>query len=369
MRRACDVMVIGGGPAGLTAAITCALRGMTVTVIDPVRPPIDKACGEGILPDGLLALRELGVEFADGESARLRGIHFLSGDSETKAEFTDGFGAGVRRTTLHARLMARAAELRVKLRWGSRAEDISEHKAMVDGQELPFEFGVIADGQNSIWRERLEFGAYQVKRQRFGFRKHFRVAPWSELVEVYWRDGAQMYVTPVGASEVGVALLTSDQHASFEQELKLFPALDRRLAGAETCSKLRGAASVTRTVTHVTRDNLALIGDASGSVDAITGDGISIAVHQAAALAVAFGRNDLSGYEDAHRRIMRRPRRMGELLIALDRHPRFREKALRALTRHPEWFGKFLGMHTGAIAMHEFGLGNALKLGWEIVHF
>lgn len=367
MRRACDVMVIGGGPAGLTAAITCALRGMTVTVIDPVRPPIDKACGEGILPDGLLALRELGVEFADGESARLRGIHFLSGDSETKAEFTYGFGAGVRRTTLHARLMARATELGVELRWGSRAEDISERKAMVDGQEFPFEFGVIADGQNSIWRERLEFGAFHVKRQRFGFRKHLRVAPWSEFVEVYWRDGAQMYVTPVGEREVGVALLTSDQHANFERELKHFPALDRRLTGAETCSKLRGAASVTRTVTHVTRDNLALIGDASGSVDAITGDGISIAVHQAAALAEAISKRDLDEYEDAHRRIMRRPRRMGELLLALDRHPRFRERALSALARHPETFGKFVGLHTGAIQVAEFGIKDAMVLGWELL--
>jgi menaquinone-9 beta-reductase len=368
MRRSRDVLVIGGGPAGLAAAIACSLEGLSVTLVDPAQPPVDKACGEGILPDGVKALREFGISTSN--SARLDGIHFLSEHSaDVKAEFSNGCGAGVRRTVLHEALRTRAMELGVELQWGSRAEDIRDSVAVVDGEECGFRFVVIADGQQSLWRERLGFADVKLKRQRFGFRRHYRMAPWSNYVEVYWADGAQMYVTPVAENEVGVALLTSDQRADFDAELKRFSALAARVQDKEVCSKLRGAVCATRKVEHVTRGNVALIGDASGSVDAITGDGISISLHEAKALARAIKTNDLRSYEDAHRRIMRRPRQMGELLIALDRNPRFRRKALAAMTRHPEVFAKFLGLHTGAIDVSDFDVRDAMVLGWEILHF
>jgi flavin-dependent dehydrogenase len=279
-----------------------------------------------------------------------------------KAEFSNGYGAGVRRTVLHEALRGRAAELGVELRWGSRVEDLRNSVAVVDGEECGFRFAIIADGQQSLWRERLGFADVNLKRQRFGFRRHYRVAPWSSYVEVYWADGAQMYVTPVAEDEVGVALLTSDQRADFDAELKRFPTLAARVRSVEVCSKLRGAVCATRKVTHVTRGNAAMIGDASGSVDAITGDGISIALHQAKALARAIKTNDLQSYEDAHRKILRRPRQMGELLIVLDGNPRFRRKALAAMTKHPEIFAKFLGLHTGAIDLGDFGLRDVLFL-------
>jgi flavin-dependent dehydrogenase len=361
MRRSVDVLVIGGGPAGLAAAIACAREGQSVTLVDPAQPPVDKACGEGILPDGLKALREFGISLPT--SARLDGIHFLSEQSaDVKAEFSNGRGAGVRRTVLHHAFRKRAVELGVELRWGSRAEEIKKGLAIVDGEECGFRFAVIADGQQSLWRERLRFGDINLKRQRFGFRRHYRVAPWSNYVEVYWAEGAQMYVTPVADDEVCVALLTSDQRADFDEELKRFPTLAARVRGEDVCSKLRGAICATRTVTHVTRGKVALIGDASGSVDAITGDGISIALHAAKALAKAIRTDDLRSYEDAHRKILRRPRQMGELLIALDRHPRFRRRALAAMTKHPEVFAKFLGLHTGAIDVSDFGLRDAMVL-------
>src|SRR5438105_7308201 len=44
-----DVLVIGGGPAGLTAAIAARLKGFDVAVADAAHPPIDKACGEGLM--------------------------------------------------------------------------------------------------------------------------------------------------------------------------------------------------------------------------------------------------------------------------------------------------------------------------------
>jgi flavin-dependent dehydrogenase len=54
------VFVIGGGPAGLAAAIAARQRGFAVAVADGLEPPVDKACGEGLMPDTLRVLRELG---------------------------------------------------------------------------------------------------------------------------------------------------------------------------------------------------------------------------------------------------------------------------------------------------------------------
>ena len=46
-----DLIVVGGGPAGLTAAIAARLSGLTVLILEPKRGTIDKACGEGLMPD------------------------------------------------------------------------------------------------------------------------------------------------------------------------------------------------------------------------------------------------------------------------------------------------------------------------------
>ena len=83
----------------------------------------------------------------------------------------------------------------------------------------------------------------------------------------------------------------------------------------------RGAITMMQKLRHVQRGNVALVGDASGSVDAITGEGLSLGFRQAMALADALERGDLSGYEAEHRRLARRPALMGRLMLALDGRP------------------------------------------------
>ena len=94
--RCTDVFVIGGGPAGLAAAIAARRRGLEVTVADRSQPPIDKACGEGIMPDGVAAARALGISLEDGGARPFRGIRFCERTLAVEAPFPEG--SGIRNT-------------------------------------------------------------------------------------------------------------------------------------------------------------------------------------------------------------------------------------------------------------------------------
>src|ERR1700760_2434807 len=109
-----DVVVCGGGPAGLAAAIACRMQGLSVAVLDCAAPPVEKACGEGLLPEAVSALERLGVDLASIPFAPLLGISFLEQDSvRVEGKFRNGPGLGVKRTSLHRALYVRAEQMGV----------------------------------------------------------------------------------------------------------------------------------------------------------------------------------------------------------------------------------------------------------------
>jgi flavin-dependent dehydrogenase len=113
---------------------------------------------------------------------------------------------------------------------------------------------------------------------------------------------------------------------------------------------------------------IALIGEAAGSVDAITGEGLSIAFRQAAELAAAMRDNSLDRYQKAHDRIMRAPQNMARLLLSMDGRHAFRGRVFGALEQQKEAFRRMLAIHTGAISVRELGVGQAILLGWNLLH-
>jgi menaquinone-9 beta-reductase len=102
-----SVLVIGGGPAGLATAIASRLKGFDVTAVDSATSPIEKVCGEGLMPGTVAALRELGVKIGHEDAHVLRGFRFVDAATSVEACFTGCSGFGVRRTTLHQKLVAR----------------------------------------------------------------------------------------------------------------------------------------------------------------------------------------------------------------------------------------------------------------------
>jgi len=334
-----DVLVVGGGPAGLAAAIAASLKGLDVVVTDAARPPIDKACGEGLMPDSIAALRRLGISIGPEHGFPIRGIRFLGDDASTEASFPSGTGFGMRRTRLHQMLADRAAELGVTIRWGAPATD--------NFRDASCRWVVGADGQHSRVRRAAGLDSARRKSMRYGFRRHYQLAPWTDYIEVHWGPGFQVYVTPVAPDEVCIALLCRDRRVRLDDALPHFEQLRRRLSGARCSTSERGAVTRSRRLRRVYRDRTALIGDASGSVDAITGEGLCLSFRQAIALADALRSGDLASYQAEHRRIFRRPMLMGDLMLSLDRCSWLRRPALRALAWEPAIFAKLLAVHVG----------------------
>ena len=366
MSPAVDVAIVGGGPAGLATAIEARLSGLSAAVLDRGRPPLDKACGEGLMPDAVARLAALGAQVA---GRPFRGIRYLDGGTVAQGTFPGPPGLGVRRTALHAALAARARELGADLRWGTAATGLAPEGIETAAGVVVARYVVGADGLNSRLRRwaGLESPEPAGASRRFGVRRHYAMAPWSDFVEVTWGREAEAYVTPVAGDEVGVAILWSGPARGFDDLLPRFPDLAARLSGVPAASHDRGAGPFAQRPRRVARGRVALVGDASGYLDAITGEGLAVAFHQARALAAAIARGDLARYAAAHRKIGRLPDAMTGLVLALERRPALRRRAIRALAAEPALFSRLLGIHGRLLPVRRLGLPGAVRLAWRLV--
>jgi flavin-dependent dehydrogenase len=238
-----------------------------------------------------------------------------------------------------------AAAAGVRMLWGAPAGGIGPDGVSIAGETVPARWIVGADGFHSRVRRWAGLAVKPPVSQRFGFRIHYRVAPWSDYMELHWGSGCQIYVTPIGPQEVCAALISRNPRLRLDEALAQFPQLAARLAGAPRATTERGAVTATRTLPRVYRGNLALIGDASGSVDAITGEGLCLSFHQAIALADSLAAGDLARYQAAHRRLARRPTLMSKLMLTMDRRTWLRKPAFRAMAAEPRIFQTLLSFH------------------------
>jgi flavin-dependent dehydrogenase len=315
------------------------------------------------------ALERLGVSAARLDGRPIAGIRYRCARPriDVEASFPPGFeGLGVRRTRLHDTLAEVAATEGVALRWSCRVDGLTTNGVRIPGGTLRSRWIVGADGVQSRVRWWAGMGAGSSHRRRFGIRRHYRITPWSDRVEIWWGEACEAYVTPIAADEIGVALLwretTPGARADFDCLMGRFPELQRRLHGAESRSDDRGAGPFEQRVKEVARGYLALIGDAAGYVDAITGEGLGIALQEAEALANALSAGDLSGYPAASAAIRRQPERLTRLLLYAERHPAVRDEFLERLQQRPDLFERLLAVHCGARPLTSLGVSGLLRL-------
>ncbi|MGV8966176.1 MAG: NAD(P)/FAD-dependent oxidoreductase [Cellulomonas sp.] len=318
-----DVLVVGGGPIGLAAAIEARLAGLDVVVVEPRESAIDKACGEGLMPGAVAALARIGVH---PHGHPLLGIGYRGGTRHVEHHFKSGPGLGVRRTTLHAALDARATALGVR-RVVGRVGVIEQDAWGVTAAGIRARWLLGCDGLHSSVRrlagldrpvDGLPGRRGGRDRRRFGLRQHFAVVPWTDLVEVHWGQSVEAYVTPVADDVVGIALL-GPPHTDYAAALATFPELAERLRGAEPAGTLRGAGPLRQRTSRRTVGRVRLVGDASGYVDALTGEGLRVGLAQAAAAVAHL--DDPDAYERAWTASTRDYRALTTALVAMATSP------------------------------------------------
>jgi menaquinone-9 beta-reductase len=318
------------------------------------------------MPDGIAALRAIGVDIDRSLGFPFRGIRFAGEGAVAEAAFAHGCGLGIRRTALHRVLLNHIEAAGVASCWHSRVEGLDSSGVWVNGRMLRCRWVVAADGFHSRVARGLGFHPVWTGPRRIGLRQHFRVRPWTDFVEVHWRAGCQAYVTPVGHEEVCVALIGAAARSRMADLPGLFPALAASLGDSPPIGDVRGAVSQSTRFSSVTQAGVALIGDASGSVDAVTGEGLALAFRHAAVLADALSSGDLARYGTGHRRISRRPLLMARLLLLMDRNDGLRRRALSALAARPDAFRRFLAVHIGALHPVEASL-DMVRLGVRLL--
>jgi menaquinone-9 beta-reductase len=373
--RASDVLIAGAGPAGAHLALRLARAGWSVTLIDRQRFPRPKPCGEFLSPECLPLLEDVGLREATLAlgASRLAGMrihghgHAASGRyvrvGHACARFDHGYA--VRRETLDALAVERAGrtdgirllegfKLEALLRGGDgRVRGARVLDPAGEPHELRASFTIGADGLQSRVARQLGAARALPWLRRYAIVARF-AAPRHELAEVHLFPGGYFAAAPIDGGAftvnlvVGAEALSGGGQAGLERDfrgaLERAPALAARLAGADPLEPLRACGPLAGATARQTFDGAALVGDACGFVDPLTGEGLFFAMRGAELLALDLDRALRAGRTDAAslRSYARtRAREFGpryafaRLLQRALRHPGLVERGLSLLARRP----------------------------------
>lgn len=346
-----DVLIVGGGPAGLSTAIFAAMRGLSCAVFEQQHMMPDKPCGEGLMPHAARCLERMGARsyLTDEDLTPFMGVRFYEGDGDDFAEASMGHGPalGIRRTGLVRALTRRALHLGVTIhqRCPVRTHDRVQNGVAVQTPLGTFRGRLLvgADGLRSQVRRREQLDGRPRGPRRYGLRAHYQVEGWHPFLEVHFGEDCQVYIAPVGWNRICVTLLWDLHRPSgkigMTELLSRFPALADRLRGAPMLTRPWGCGPMECSPRKQIADRVVLVGDAAGFVDAITGDGIITSMQTAEALGallpqmLSHGASEraLMPYQKAWYRVTRHYERVTRGLVFLARHGALR----RALLWHP----------------------------------
>jgi flavin-dependent dehydrogenase len=371
-----DVVVVGAGPSGAIAALLLARRGHEVVLVDRARFPRDKACGEGVMPPGVAALRRMGLyERVLATGARpLDGVTYQHRRTGAKVhvpfpEPPDGgpaAGLGVRRTSFDAVLVdAVREEPRAIVREGERVTGLTTNEAetvvgvTTTAGEMRARVVVAADGLHSQMRAWSGLRVHPEGRMRYGLAGHWRVDTRDRSgITVTLAGGHEWYEAPVAPDLLLVSILTHRSQPAMTA--RLYEGAARRsvpaIAGAELVSGPIGAAHFHQRVRAVAAGRVFLVGDASGYDDPTTGDGIAIGILLAERLAehagdLLHGRASaaqaVARYAADHQDLVRERRRLTKLALFLARSQELSRRAIVRARADPRALRKLIAINCG----------------------
>lgn len=327
-----DLLIGGGGPAGLATALHAARWGLEVVVVERRRGAVDKACGEGLMPHAVRQLDRLEVPV---HGKPFRGIGYVDGDRRVNAPFRSGTGRGVRRTVLHAALLEAATAAGVRFVHDDIGE-VTQDSMSIRARELRARYLAAADGLHSTIRRSLGLEIPCNGPRRWGIRRHVQVAPWTDHVEVHWARDAEAYVTPVADDCVGIAILTS-RRGGFDSHFDEFPALTDRVDGHMHGTDL-AAGPLLQRVRSRTAGRVLLVGDAAGYIDALTGQGLGLAFDAAQLLVDCVIADRPGDYDRKWRQLTRRYRLLTAVLLHASECAAVRSRIVPAAAALPKVF-------------------------------
>jgi flavin-dependent dehydrogenase len=366
-----DVAIAGGGVAGSGLAILLGRAGLRVELFERDTFPREKPCGEGLMPAGVAVLERLGLADAVG-GVPLRGIryHFRGAIASGPFPERDGRptqGLAQRRVVLDRILFeAAAATPGVTARTGARVEGpIVEHGRVVglnvNGAPRHARLTVAADGVHS--RLRAALGLDRAPRHaRVGMRAHFRLAPGVEIepwVDVLVGADHELYVTALPHGEMLIAALAdrsalrAHAEATFDKWSAAQPLLAMRLGGATRLTPVAGRSPLVARARRGYATGMVLLGDAAGSIDPITGGGMTHALESAELLAafapraIDEGDHALAEFDRRRRALHADCAMLTGGLLWLSRHPGWIGPALAALQARPALLSHLVGVAGG----------------------
>ena len=397
-----DVIVVGAGIAGSASAITLGREGYRVLLLDRAVFPRHKTCGEGIMPEGVRILESLGVlpGILERGGFRVRGLRFRSQAGVwAQADFPPvegepAYSIVIRRYELDDLLVEQAkATPGVTVREGfAVAEAIHEEGAIrgVTGHPVkkpdrletfraPLTLG--ADGMNSRFHNRYGIEKKIFRRQRWGLSGHLRgVEGLEPYIEVMFQEGSEVYIAPTGAGTTLAAILIEkegmrafrgDLARQYHEFLKATPGLRGRLRDTEVIPPVGGRGPLGFSVTPTYLPGLLLIGDSAGFVDAITGEGMTLALKsvQAAAPVIRsafetgdFGASVLRHYALERARVTEDVNKLTRLMLGVSRYRLLADRAIRRLSKDEKLFQKLVGIVAGTSRYQDFSLKDRLAL-------
>lgn len=339
-----DLIVVGGGPAGIAAAIEAATTGLSVVVIEPRQYPIDKSCGEGLMPAAVDSIARLGVEKPFGRP--FPGIRIIANGRSAEGTFKSGSGLGVRRPELSRVLKNKAEEVGVEFE-ASRVREIKQDDSWVETCGVRARWMIAADGLHSTVSRLIGVPRKTNGRSRWGVRAHLSTAPWTDRVEIYYSSEGEAYVTPVSDTSVGVAILTPNP-GPFQGLLEAYPELQARAEGPIGFEK--GAGPFPSWLEKKVHGRILFVGDAAGFLDPITGEGIRLGFEAARLAVEAITSGDVSQYDRDWRKMVRAYWWITSGILAVRRNRILDRTLVPALNTMPGLFDRVLSLLGGGLS-------------------
>lgn len=368
-----NINIIGGGPSGLTNALFLAQKGHDIKVFERGVWPIDKVCGEGIMPSGHQILKDLGViKYLDPKRYQLfDGIDYIN-QSGQKIEgyfYKKDKGIAIGRKNLSQALHRRCQDFsNITLFGDTKVREVipvnNGVEALIGDNKEISDYLILSDGIRSPFRKKLGLDRpIFSKQKRLGARAHYAIAPWSKKVEVYWGKNIEAYITPIGPNEIQLAFLWDHQKVFIKDSkhyffalLKKIPILENQLKGVMPLESPRSYGPFQTMAQTSTYGNIILTGDVRYFLDGITGEGLSLAFKQAKALALNLGEQNFNKktYALQTNILLLNYEFLTRFALFNSRYARSQKMMFTILNTFPVFFSLMLAMNDGAIRLPSF---------------